>query len=471
MTQRCYNGVRYLGSGPSPDNIARLDFGAWPIVAYMRRTGLQVDLDHFARLERTLTDDMERLTEDVRALTGIAVNLDSGDQVSQLLFKQLGLKQVRPKFTQSGDRESVEHEVLLAIQHDHPVVPLILDFKELSKLRGTYVAPMPKLAQRTAFGQWRMFPNLNQTRIPSGRFACKEPNLLAIPGRTARGAEIRKGFITDAGWVYTSCDLSQIEPRVAAHRSQDPALLNVYLHEEDIYSDFAIAAFRLPDTRFRNAKGKWEYPGVHPMEHRRPSKICVLASIYEVSAKGLLEQMPIVCKHCGRETHQHDLLSCPGGKFESLWTEDRCQTLIADFYTKYPGLLRMRKLDHSRARQYGYLWDDFGRLMHSAAVHSVHEWVVSAALREAGNFPIQSTACGILKLAMAEAFDVLEGHGLLDVIHPLLPIHDEIVCECREDVADEWIAMLKDIYARTVRLRVPIKSSGSKAISWGLLEK
>lgn len=387
---KLYNGVR-LVDGPCLPNIARIDHFAMPMISSMGRTGLQVDLSHFAKMEKELIRDLEKITEDVHVMTGKYVNLASGDQVAQLLFKDLGLKQARVKMTTSGSRESVEDEVLTAIQHDHPVVPKILEYKEFDKLRGTYVAPMPKLARRTAFGTWRMFPNFRTTRVPSGRLSCTDPNLLAMPTRTKRGKQIREGFITDPGWVYVSVDESQIEPRIGAHRSKDPALLNVYRNNEDIYSDFATAAFRLKDERYRNEKGKWIYPTVDPDDHRRPSKTCVLASIYDVTGAGLLEQMPIICANCGKPTSVEDdddpIHDC--AKFRSYWHEGNCQDLINAFYMKYPGLLRMRKLDHARLRKHGYLWDMFGRILHGAAKFSVLEWVVSAAMREAANFPLQ----------------------------------------------------------------------------------
>lgn len=381
---RLYNGVRLLGSGPCLDNVAKLDAGAVPYIAACMERGLQVDLDHFHRMSKTLDDDMEQITERVFEMTGYRINLDSGDQIADLLFKKMGLKQARVKFTKSGKRESVIEEVLTAIQHDHPVIPEILDYKELSKLNGTYVKPMPGLAKRAAFGEWRMYPNLGQTRVPSGRLNCKEPNLLAMPSRTERGRQIREGFITRPGWTMLSVDESQIEVRVAAHSSQDENLIRIYENEEDIYSDFAISAFRLPDQRFRNAKGKWEYPGVDKMEHRYPSKTCVLAAIFDVTAKGLQEQMPIVCANCGKEAKQHDC-----HRFEPLWTEDKCQDLLNAFYMRYPGLLRDRKRHHQMARSKGYIWDMWGRVLHLAAVKSVLEWVVSSALREGGNFPYQ----------------------------------------------------------------------------------
>lgn len=203
--KRLYGGV-HIVDAPCIANVRRLDSNAMPLVIRMAQTGLQVDLSHFARMDIELTRDMERLIEEVRTDTGYYCNLGSGDQVADLLFRKLGLKQARVKMTPGGDRESIEDAVLVAIQHDHPVIPKILQYTEMNKLRGTYVRPMPKLAKRTKFGQWRMYPNFKTTRVPSGRLSCADPNLLAMPNRTDMGREIRKGFITDDGWTIVSID-------------------------------------------------------------------------------------------------------------------------------------------------------------------------------------------------------------------------------------------------------------------------
>lgn len=466
--QRLYNGVRFPMDGPSLPNVARLDDAARPMIRAMMSRGLQVDLTHFEELEKVLRQDMDRITEEVKDETGYSVNLDSGPQVSDLLFKKLGLKQARPKLTKSGDRESVENEVLVAIQHAHPVVGKILDFKELSKLRGTYVAPMPKLARRVAHGVWRMFPKLGDTRVPSGRLNCKEPNLLAMPNRTERGRQVCEGFITDPGWVYLSVDESQIEPRIVAHRSGDPELRRIYFNEEDIYSDFAIAAFKLKDERYSDGEG-WHYPGVDKKRHRFPSKTCILAAIYDVTNVGLLEQMPTVCRTCGKESKDHVPETC--ARFVPAWTEENCQDILNAFYIKYPGILRMRLEDHARARRHGYLWDEWGRILHVVAVWSVLEWVVSSALREAGNFPIQSTAQGTVKLTMGAVYDDMVAGNLFEVAHPILQIHDEILFECREDVAEDMAQLTGYHFEHSVKLDVPIKSSSATAYSWGTLAK
>lgn len=465
--QRLYNGVRLLGDGPCLANVARLDHGARPMIHAMMTRGMQVDLSHFAAMEKVLIEDMDRLTEEVRTMTGVYCNLDSGDQVSTLLFKTMGLKQARPKLTKSGDRESVENEVLVAIQHEHPVVGKILEFKELSKLKGTYVTPMPGLARRAEDGTWRMYPKLGDTRVPSGRLNCKEPNLLAMPNRTQRGRDVCQGFITDDDWVFVSVDESQIEPRVVAHRSQDRALMDVYFNQEDLYSDFAVASFKLPDERYQDADG-WHYPGVDKKRHRFPSKTCILAAIYDVTNVGLLEQMPTVCKTCGKESRDHEE-RCT--RFVSQWNENNCQDILNAFYLRYPAILQMRRQDHKRARQFGYLWDEWGRILHVTAVRSVLEWVVSAALREAGNFPIQSTAQGTVKLTMAQVHDDWEEGGYEEVVHPLLQIHDELLFECRRDVAEEWAAHVGYRFENCVQLDVPITASSAQALTWGALAK
>lgn len=465
--QRLYNGVRFPMGGPSTENVRRVDHYARPMIHRMMLRGIQVDLSHFANMEKVLVEDMDKLTEEVHQMTGHYVNLDSGDQVATLLFKKLGLKQARPKLTKSGDRESVENEVLVAIQHDHPVVAKILNFKELSKLKGTYVSPMPRLARRVKSGQWRMFPKLGDTRVPSGRLNCKEPNLLAMPNRTERGRQICEGFITDPGWTFVSVDESQIEPRVVAHRSEDEELIRIYLNEEDIYSDFAIKAFRLEDRRYRDDTG-WHYPGVDKKKHRFPAKTCILAAIYDVTNVGLLEQMPIVCKHCLKEATLHDC-----GKFDPLWNEENCQQILDAFYRGYQGVLRMRRTDHGRAKKYGYLWDEFGRMLHVPAVRSVHEHVVSSALREGGNFPIQSTAQGTVKLTMAAVDDDLVEAGWYgDVCHPLLQIHDELLFEAREDVAQELAELIRYRFETCVELKIPIKAGIAMSNkSWGAVPK
>lgn len=427
---------------------------------------MQVDLEHFRRMEKILIEDMDRITEEVKTMTGQYVNLDSGDQVSALLFKKLGLKQARPKLTKSQDRESVENEVLVAIQHDHPVVPKLLAFKELSKLKGTYVSPMPKLAQKGADGKWRMFPKLGDTRVPSGRLNCKEPNLLAMPNRTERGRQICEGFITDDDWILVSIDESQIEPRVVAHRSGDPSLQAVYFNEEDIYSDFAIAAFKLKDERHQDVLGKWQYPGVDKKLHRFPSKTCILAAIYDVTNIGLLEQMPTVCKNCGKEATLHDC-----AVFAPLWNENNCQDILNAFYQKYPYILRMRQQDHDRARRFGYIWDEWGRILHVTAVRSVLEWVVSAALRETGNFPIQSTAQGTVKLVMAQSEDDRQEMKLTPLVRPLLQIHDELLYECHKSVADDWAGHVAYRFENCVQLDVPIKAGTAQAHNWGSMPK
>ncbi len=451
---RLYNGIR-LVDGPSVQNIRLLDSSAMPWIETAQYYGIQVDLDHFAKLSRELDQEMDNITDRVQKLTGIFCNLDSGDQVSDLLFKKLKLKQIRPKMTRSGDRESVENEVLEAIKHDHEVVPLILDHKQCSKINSTYVKPMPKLARKAPDGTWRMYPNFSVTRTPSGRLACKEPNLLAIPVHSSPdrkikwGVKVRNGFITRPGWKLLTCDLSQIEVRVAAHRSKSPALINIYLQNQDVYSEFAIVAFKLDPAKYQDDTGKWKYPSVHKEDHRFPAKICILASLYRVTASGLLSQMPT-------------------GKG---WTENKVQDLINAFFIKYREILEMYKKDDGRARKYKMVWDEFGRFMHTPGVCSVHPWIVAAALRECGNMPLQGTACGIFKIAMARVHDIWEQAGLQDVIHPLLPIHDELLYEAREDMVEEWLSVLNHEFQESVSLLVPIGSSGASADNWGLLEK
>jgi DNA polymerase-1 len=454
------------------------------MITKMEQTGLEIDLDHFEKMGKTLAGDMEKQIELIHSLTGYYINPGSGDQVADLLFSKskLGLKQAKIVMTDSGDRESVADAVLTAIQHVHPVVPALQDYKEYEKLKGTYVDPMASLAVRVAHGVYRMFPHLGQTRVPAGRLNCQDPNLLAMPTRTKRGRQIRMGFRARKGWKVCSTDLSQIEVRIATHRSKDPNLIKIYLDKQDIYSDFAISANRLPDHRFRNDKGKWEYPGVLPMEHRRPCKICVLASIYDVTAMGLQDQMPVVCNTCRKPaTCQECAADKPHttcvkhdcGYFTPMWTEAECQKIINAFYARYQYLMTMRKADHRYMRETGQMVDMFGRLLHCQGVRSVHDWILAKTLREGSNFPMQSSAQGVIKLAMAAVMDALEAiPHIWEVVACLLQVHDELLFEAREDWV-EWLNSLCGHVFRTVVpcLAIPLDASSSFADTWGDLEK
>ncbi len=490
-----YNGI-HLCDSPDLDNVERLDIGYMPIMHHMMTTGLQIDPTHFEKMDKILTQDMEEKTEIVREITGYYCNLSSPQQVSELLFKQLKLKQARLKLT-STDMESTAWEVLVAIQHDHEAIPHIIEYKEIEKLRGTYVRPIPKLAVKRGRKSY-LLPNLAQTRVPSGRNNCKEPNLLAMPNRTERGREVCEGFICDDGYVYLSVDVSQLEPRTSAHLSQDPALLRIYRNNEDIYSDYATAAFKLDDQRYKcngyrtwtdkyDALGSfsrsvecenpehleptWHYPTVHKKDHRFPAKTCILAWFYEVSASGLLEQMPVICANCHVETTKHKKQDCPKG-YKALWTEDLCQELINAADDTYGEVIKTRLKFHKEARRYAKVSDMWGRILHVDAVRSTHSWVVRAALREAANFKIQGGGRGLVKLGETHIFDDMTNMMMLgDVADPVLDIHDELLTHCREDVADELGQYQISIFENVVPLSVPIKAGMAKAQTWGKIGK
>jgi len=213
--------------------------------------------------------------------------------------------------------------------------------------------------------------------------------------------------------------------------------------------------------------GKWQYPGVDKKKHRFPSKTCVLAWFYKVTAAGLSEQMPVVCANCDKDATEHDC-----GKFAAIWTEDACQKLINSACLTYPMVPEMWARDEQTAKKYSMIWDDWGRILHSMAVRSCHPWVVSAALREVGNMPIQGTAQGPVKLSMAEVDrDFDEGGVYGEVYNPLLQIHDEVLGECREDCADEIGQHIIKVMENSVRLRVPLKAEAGTAANWGKLVK
>jgi DNA polymerase-1 len=195
--------------------------------------------------------------------------------------------------------------------------------------------------------------------------------------------------------------------------------------------------------------------------------------------------MPTICSICntchnfrdGKGTGKCEGCKHPQAKhkcfrFSSLWTEPKCQGLITAFYNRYRGLGKMQIADDTYVRRYALQHDMFGRILQVQAARSVLNWVVAKALREAGNFPLQSLAQGVIKLAMAPVSDQLDASpALAEIAYPLLQVHDELVYECREDVADDLIEMNKYYMENAVELLVPVKASGGKADSWGNLPK
>ncbi len=419
------------------EEVLKIDLDIIPMVARMQKVGMLADKEYFERFGRELGHELEELTTEIQRVGGLPISPTSGDQKAELLFHHLGLES--HKLTKGKTREAVDVKVLEGLRGKHPVVPLLLDHSERSKLKNTYSDKLPLWMDDD--GRIRAICRI--TRVPSGRLAMSQPNLLAIPTRTPLGQRVREGFIAPPGKLLGSWDLNQIEMRVLAHESQDENLMAVL-------SDPARPGIHIETCASIYGK-KWEDISKKSTEYKMIKNV-TFGVVYDISAYGLTGQM-----------HQRGFPD---------WTDDDSQKMIDEWFALYPGVLGYMSATRAEARRFGFVRDMFGRIRYLEGVRSQIPKVRKEAERQAINHKIQSGAQGVIKLAMAGVWnDVLplywnEGSW----IEPLLQVHDEIVFEFDEGLEKTLDPMIKAQMEGAHKLRVPVTASGAWGINWKQLK-
>lgn len=438
-----------------------MDLSIVPMVERMRSVGLLIDKEHFANLAGYLTDLMLLKVGEIdvasHSITGPGFNPNSPDQVAKWLFGPvrdggLGLKSFKKTKGGKGGtnrKDSTNDKVLEALRFTDARVGLICDYRELSKLRDSFCVTLPLAADEDG----RIHPNLQLTRVSSGRLSCKEPNLLAIPVRTELAKLIREGFVAGEGRVLGDWDLDQIEMREMAHQSQDERMCYIFNEAEnhpgdkswDIHNRTGGEAFGKDP---RDVKGTERYAA-------KRIGFGVITGITEI---GLAEQMALA----GAEG----------------WDEQACARFIGEYLKIYPGIKRFLDNCRAEARRFGYVRDRWGRIRYLPGVHSELSWVRDEALRQSHSFKISASAQGILKHAMAAIWQWLvedklmgQGHSGLTT-EPLLQVHDELLFEMSDHPGH--IKYMNDgvvhFLCNTTELCVPIKAKGSTGANWGILK-
>lgn len=490
-----FGGVQIAGK-PDLANIQRLDLLPIPMVRRMQRLGIAIDIPYFQELSSRFGSQMALLEKEINSYIPswaidqfvgkskqieeeegeTSINPNSAEQIADLLFNVLKVGAGKDlKMTKSGKQISAGKKQLELLRLDHPVVTPILKYKEYAKLKSTYTDSLPLLAKHHPRGSccpvcelphsadtWRVHTELPTTRAATGRFASRNPNLQNIPARTEEGRAVRAGFIASPGTRLVSTDFSQIELRDAAHCANAKSMIEVYQQGKDIHIYTACRAFNLGYDKFADlAKRKKSLTKKEEKEFsdfslncRMPSKNLNFMIIYGAMAKGLQAQLAL------------------SGLF---WSIEECERFIDRWFELYPEMREYMDLQHYRARRYGLVWDLLGRIRLTPEVESYHRWICSAGLRQAGNLPIQSVAAGQMKLAMGELepvlLDLLEA-GVF--VYPLLTIHDELLQEADEEVADEIKALTEGVFSRCCHdqdtgenlWRVPIGSDGAVMERW-----
>ena len=389
------------------------------VLADMELTGIRVDraaLDEFGRL---LGEEIERLTDAIYKSAGEEFNINSTNQLGAVLFDKLRL--TGSKRTKTG--YSTDAEVLEKLRNDHPIIPLIQDYRTYTKLKSTYA---DGLAAVISDETGKIHSSFNQTVTATGRISSTEPNLQNIPVRLPLGRNLRKAFIpTDDSFVFVDGDYSQIELRVLAHMSGDETLINAFIEGQDIH--------RLTASQVFNAT----YGDV-TIEQRGAAKAVNFGIVYGISAFSLSEDIGV--------------------------TKKEAENYIDGYFKKYPNVKKFLDASIQNAVKTGYAQTITGRRRAVPELVDTNFFKRSFGERVAMNTPVQGSAADIIKIAMVNVYKRFKEDGLASRI--VLQVHDELLVEAKKDELETVKAILKEEMEHCVNLKVPLETELKTGGSW-----
>ncbi|MBO4454415.1 MAG: DNA polymerase I [Paludibacteraceae bacterium] len=390
-----------------------------PVLRAMENAGVRFDVGKLREAEAKLSVELNELEQRIYQLVELQFNINSPRQVGELLFDRLKLD-AKAKKSKTG-QYSTSEEVLMGLKERHPVVGLILEYRELKKLISTYIASLPSYIAPDG----KIHTTYNQTVTATGRLSSSNPNLQNLPIRSERGKLIREAVIPDAGCLFLSADYSQIELRLLAHLSQDEHMLAAFRSGEDIHAATASRIFGLPIDQITK-------------DQRRRAKTANFGIIYGISAFGLAQQLD-----CSR-------------------TE--AKQLIDDYFAAFPGVIRYIEYQKEVARQRGYAETLFGRKRYLPDINSQNSTVRSFAERNAVNAPIQGTAADIIKMAMVSIYRRLQNEGLKTQM--IMQVHDELNFNVPADEVERVRELVVTEMQNAVHLSVPIIADCGVGKNW-----
>lgn len=392
-----------------------------PVLTKMERAGMLVDPDRLHSLSEGLATQIAGVERSIRDLAGDETfNIGSPMQLSHVLFDVMGLPTKGLKKTKRG-YYSTNAKVLSDLARDHEIVRLILDWREKSKIKSTYLDTLGPLRR----GDGRVHTTYNQTITATGRLSSSDPNLQNIPTRSELGRTVKTAFSAGEGSVFLAVDYSQIELRLLAHLSGDEHLVRAFNEGEDFHAETAARVFGVPVSE------------VTP-DLRSRAKAVNFGIVYGQQAYGLSQSLHI--------------------------SMAEARDMIDRYYEAYPGVRTFLNNVVARAKQTGYAETMYGRRRHIPELKAKNPQLRGFGERTAMNHPMQGTAADIIKIAMARVSRRLEEEGF--AAHMILQVHDELDFECPIDEVERLTAMVRDVMERVVDLRVPLIAEASTGITW-----
>jgi DNA polymerase-1 len=397
------------------------------VLSEMEMNGVRLDTDFLSSMSVELNTRLGQIATQIYQAVGEEFNLNSTQQLSTALFDRLGLEPPdRTRKTSSGFY-STAADVLEAMRREHEVVEWVLEYRELAKLKSTYVDALP---QQVNPATGRVHTSYNQTGSVTGRIASSDPNLQNIPIRTELGREVRKAFVADDGAVLLAVDYSQVELRIAAHMSEDEGMIAAFRAGQDIHAATAAAIYNQEISAVTQ-------------EQRRHAKAINFGLLYGMSPFGL--------------TRATDL------------TLAEAEDFVATYFERFPGILNYIEQTKKFANEHGYVETLLGRRRYFPGLKTASNFNVrSREEREAINAPIQGTAADIMKIAMLKVPEAIGKAKLAARV--LLQVHDELVLECPQAELVQTAQIVMDEMRHAYELVVPLLTEARYGTSWGELK-
>jgi DNA polymerase-1 len=402
----------------------KIDLPLAPVIAEMERTGILVDRKELDKMSQSMEKEVRRLEKDIWKLAGLEFNVNSPTQLAEILFDKLNLQPNARRGKAKARSTAVD--ILEELSAQHPLPAKIIEYREVAKLKSTYVDALPKLIHPET---GRLHTSFSQTGTATGRLSSSDPNLQNIPIRTELGREIRAAFIAEKGKILLSADYSQIELRVMAHFSEDPVLIEAFRNGEDIHARTAQEVF-----------------GVGPLaqtaEHRRAAKAINFGIIYGLSPFGLAQQLGIEQKEAAK--------------------------FINAYFTRYRGVKEYLDKILEETRKTGEAKTLFGRIRPIPEINSPQAQLRNFAERTALNSPLQGTAADLIKLAMIRIDQRLSEENFEAKM--ILQVHDELLFETPTRERAKLEELVKEEMEGVRKLAVPIVVEIGAGPNWRDLE-
>ncbi len=389
------------------------------ILALMEQDGIKLDLELLKNLSHDIEHRLIKLISDIYEASGTQFNINSPKQLGQVLFEKLGLPVI--KKTKTGP--STDEEVLKRLSAQHALPALLLEYRQLTKLKNTYVDALPKLVDQST---GRVHTSFNQTGTETGRLSSSNPNLQNIPIKTDIGAKIRQAIITSGkDSCLLSCDYSQIELRVLAHLCGDPTLIEAFSRNQDVHRLTASLIYSLPESKVKE-------------QMREVAKRVNFGIIYGQSAYGLSKDLDISIK--------------------------QAQDFIDAYFLRYPKVKEYIDAQIKKAQSEGFVTTLLGRRRYIPEINNKNMGIRQFAQRQAVNTPIQGTASDLIKLAMIKIGAQIKERALKAKM--ILQIHDELVFDLPMAELNILTGLVKDKMENVMKLVVPIKVDMKKGANW-----